>query len=424
MSKFTRFLEKIFTNLGTFDHSIFKSIYSYLVRNYVLYYDNLQNYQERVNPPLKRKLLYHGYTLLLVWLLIKFSILTRFDDYSLKIMTGDVLHIFTSYYRQGYIFIINSLVVTILLRLVTYYGEKKMSININEIKTFKNGAIIFKYRNNEKRLIIIANSVYWLKKFYNTYCNFLSIIHIILSVIAYIFTDNNYNLLVMMVFTIQHIIFFKIIFSIYPGFLMLMSTTFMFLKLKQNDIIKSIRFNVSWRNKFRLYDNLKQYHQFTELVDKLSKLINLFCGIIYSISPFLISQTLWILIESSPKSFVEKLAQIAFIFMIVVTFILLYIFLDILSNITQLNQTLPKYLYPIFQDKQFTRFKHRISFNLNYNFGQLSDIMVRIKIDSFIARLNEEFVGFYCFNLFQLTKLTFFEYIYMLISDFVLIQDF
>ena len=95
-----------------------------------------------------------------------------------------------------------------------------------------------------------------------------------------------------------------------------------------------------------------------------------------------------------------------------------------MNNITHQNQTLPKYLYPIFHDKQFTRFEHRISLNLNYNFGQLSDIMVRIKIDSFIARLNEEFVGFYCFNLFQLTKLSFFEYIYMLISDFVLIQDF
>ena len=80
---------------------------------------------------------------------------------------------------------------------------------------------------------------------------------------------------------------------------------------------------------------------------------------------------------------------------------------------TKLNQTLPKYLYSIFHEKQFTRFQHRITFNLNYNFGQLSDIMVRIKIDSFIARLNEEFVGFYCFNSFIITKLTFFEHIHV-----------
>ena len=95
-----------------------------------------------------------------------------------------------------------------------------------------------------------------------------------------------------------------------------------------------------------------------------------------------------------------------------------------MSRITKVSHSLTKYLYPIFHEKQFTRFEHRIAFNLNYNFGQLSDIMVRIKIDSFIARFNEEFVGFYCFNMFEITKLTFFELVCMLMSDFVLIQDF
>ena len=103
MLKFLRYLEKFFKKLGTFDNSIFKRIYSYLVNNYILYYENLQNYQDRVEPPLERKLLYHYYTLVLVSDLIKFSIFTLFDDDSLKIITGDILHILTTYYRQGYI---------------------------------------------------------------------------------------------------------------------------------------------------------------------------------------------------------------------------------------------------------------------------------------------------------------------------------
>ena len=32
-----------------------------------------------------------------------------------------------------------------------------------------------------------------------------------------------------------------------------------------------------------------------------------------------------------------------------------------------------------------------------------------MKIDSFIARLNEEYIGFYCFNLFPFTKLAYFQ---------------
>ena len=423
MSKFARFLDKIFKNFGTFDNSIFNRIHLYLVNNYILYYETLQHYQDKIEPSLKRKLLYHGTSLFLVSVIIKYLFLISFDDDSLKIMTGDILHVLTSYHRKGYIFFINLLASTLLIRFVVFYYEKKLTIYKNEIITINNGGNIFKYKNNENSFLIIANSVNWIKNSFILTFYYISLIYIILSVIVYIFSKNNYNILLLMIFTIQLIIWIKIIHLIYAGYIIIIALTFMFLKLKQNDIMKSIKLNVLWRNKFRLYDSLKDYHQFTRLVDKLSKLINVICGIIYSIIPFLISQVLLILTEKS-KNNLEIIVHVFFILMGIVLFIIIYIFDDILSNISQANQTLPKYLYPIFHEKQFTRFQHRIAFNLNYNFGQLSDIMVRIKIDSFIARLNEEFVGFYCFNLFGITKLTFFELVYMLMSDFVLIQCF
>ena len=161
---------------------------------------------------------------------------------------------------------------------------------------------------------------------------------------------------------------------------------------------------------------LALYHQFTRLVDKLSKLINVICGIIYLYTPFFISQILWQLTEEEPKNILENFAKLFFLFVVIIIITSLYIFDDIISSITKFNRKLPNYLYPIFHNKHFTRFDHRISFNLNYNFGQLSDIMVRIKIDSFIARLNEEFVGFYFFNLFKVTKLAFFQYIYIILT--------
>ena len=424
MSKIVRLLEKIFKEFGTFDNSIFKRIHLYLVDNYILYYDSYHNYQDRVEPPFKRKIMYHGISLLLISVLIKFFLLTLFDDDSLKINMGDILPVYTAYYRKGYIFFINFLLLFIMFRRVILYYEKKLTININEIKTINNGSNIFKYNNNESSLIIIANFAYWIKYFYLIGFYLISTLHIIFSLATYIFTHNNYNIIILMVSTIHNIICFKILNTNYPGYAMITLTTFIFLKLKQNDIIKSIRFNVLWRNKFRLYDNLKQYHQFTRLVDKLGKLINVLSGIIYLITPFFISQILWILTEEEPKNLLDKVAQVLFIFMVIVMIIVIYIFDDILSRIAKVSHHLPKYLYPIFHDKQFTRFQHTIGLNLNYRSGILSDIMVRIKIDSFIARLNEEFVGFYCFNLFEVTKLAFFEYIYMLMSVFVLIQDF
>ena len=76
MSKISGLSERIFKEFGTFDNSIFKRIYLYFVENCIVYYETYQSYQDRVEPPLKRKILYNGYTLLLVSALIKFLLLT------------------------------------------------------------------------------------------------------------------------------------------------------------------------------------------------------------------------------------------------------------------------------------------------------------------------------------------------------------
>ena len=163
MSKIARYLAIIFKKFGTFDNSIFKSIYLYFVDNYILYYDTLEHYHHSVDPPLKHQLLYHGTSLFFFSTLIKFNILTWFDDDSLKVNKGDILHVLTSYYRKCYIFFSNLIALTLLIRFVLFYYEKKLKIYKTEILSIKNGGNIFKYNNNENSLLIIANSVDWFK---------------------------------------------------------------------------------------------------------------------------------------------------------------------------------------------------------------------------------------------------------------------
>ena len=91
-----------------------------------------------------------------------------------------------------------------------------------------------------------------------------------------------------MISTLHSIIIIRILIVTLTGTGVFGFTTFMFLKLKQDDMIKSIRFNVLRHNKIRLYDNLKQYHQFTIIVDKFSKLINYMAGVIYIYTPLIL----------------------------------------------------------------------------------------------------------------------------------------
>ena len=76
----TTIMETIFDKLGTFNESIFQRLHSFLVDNYFVYYDTLENYQSRREPPRERKLFYHIINLVLVSTLFKYVLLTYYQD--------------------------------------------------------------------------------------------------------------------------------------------------------------------------------------------------------------------------------------------------------------------------------------------------------------------------------------------------------
>ena len=197
----------------------------------------------------------------------------------------------------------------------------------------------------------------------------------------------------------------------------------MYFKWKQDEILKSIRFNVIWRNKVKLYGNFQDYHQFTVTVYEVSKLINIVIGIVYVMTPILFAQAIMVF-NQEVNSFFDRLLQIGISIIFPIWIFLIYMMHHLATIITTVNQSIPKYLYPTFNNKDFARLTNQVGLNLNYSFGQLSNVMVQMKIDSFIARLNEEYVGFYCFNLFKLTKLAFFQYLYVFMTAYVLVHDF
>ena len=181
MSKISSLLEIIFKEVGTFDNSIFKLIHLYLVDNYILYYDTFQNYQDRVEPPLKRKLFYHGTNLVLISAVIKFLLLYLFEGHSFKVNSGDIIFILLYFHKKYYIFITNVLLLTILVRLVIFYYEKNLKIYLNEIiTTYNNSNNIFKYNNNQNSFLIIANSAYYFTNLNLIFFYVVSIGHIII----------------------------------------------------------------------------------------------------------------------------------------------------------------------------------------------------------------------------------------------------
>ena len=142
----------------------------------------------------------------------------------------------------------------------------------------------------------MANLIYWIGKIVPLVgLWFLSIAYIFLNFLAYLYPDYDFSLIVLIISIVQTIVVIKIINYIIAGSIMFFSILMIFLKLKQDEIVKSIRLNVLWRNKVQLYNNLKVYNGFKISVDQSGKVINKLIGIFYLITPVIFSQFLTIL---------------------------------------------------------------------------------------------------------------------------------
>ena len=99
---------------------------------------------------------------------------------------------------------------------------------------------------------------------------------------------------------------------------------------------------------------------------------------------------------------INKLGTLMTLSTILLIFIGNYMSFQLLSSISVTNYFILKQLYPLLTDKNFNR------------------RVLRRRIDSFIARLNTEFIGFHCWFYIKFKRYTFYEYLIGLSSTYLL----
>ena len=141
-------MEKLFNMFGTFNNSIFNRMHRFLVHHHILYYDTLQNYQNRVEPSLKRKLMYHCYTLLMVSGLIKFLLLTYYNDEWIRLITGEVMSVFLTRYQSFYELTHYYIGFIIMIRLLSFHYEKTLMFDCSKLVSNRNETKILQIDHN------------------------------------------------------------------------------------------------------------------------------------------------------------------------------------------------------------------------------------------------------------------------------------
>ena len=210
---------------GTFNNSIFNRMHRFLVNNHVLYYDSLQDYRNRVEPSLKRKLMYHCYTLVIVSGLIKSLLLTYYNEEWIRVITGEVISVFLTRYQNFYRLAHYFIAFFIMIRLFSYHYEKGLMFDCSKIvsNSLVSNRIDNKIlKNDHNSLLILANSIYWCGKLiYYLIVLLNSIVYIALNVLVYLDDHNKFNAITLIIGTIQMILGFYICYSTLLGILML-----------------------------------------------------------------------------------------------------------------------------------------------------------------------------------------------------------
>ena len=177
------------------------------------------------------------------------------------------------------------------------------------------------------------------------------------------------------------------------------------LNYKFDELINRLRVAIRWNNEEALHRILKSYDELIGVVQQLSGPYNIIIGLVYCIVPYLIVVNVELVkLERNDLLFIFN--KYLHWFVLFICNVNAFIINQISASITVRNKSIHKYLYPMFIN------------------GRNRNLRIKLKFDSFIDRLNNQFIGYYCFNLFEFTKMAFYQYIFTITSTYFLMSQF
>ena len=416
-------MKNLVVNFPLYKNDIIVYVCEYLCDEKFFYHDSIENYVFEKEPILRHKFYYHLYNMVLFSFTLKYLLFLLNPNEVVKIYLGEIFFIWMkTEYNKAYIFIVLLGLFAFLFKTMLYYQEIHYNLKaLNLLHNLGKKLPFYVLINNEKdKLTLLTNIFFWILRIISIQARIiLSLTLLILIFYIYLFMEYEFSMIILLISAIHAYLFYEHFFVIILGGVVLIFILIMFLNWKLDEIIKSIRLSVLWRNKIRLMDNMMTYNKFTKLVHEISSPINYTIGLIFLITPSLISASI-IILRSEANTLIEQLVHFVLLVYVPLPFIVIYTMNYFCASIPLRNRSIAKYLYPVFYDKNFHHIQMHRSIRFYSYRTQTSNLLIHMKIDSFISRLNKQFVGFYCFNLFKFTKLALLQFLSYLITVYIL----
>ena len=175
--------------------------------------------------------------------------------------------------------------------------------------------------------------------------------------------------------------------------------TALYLYFSFRQIRQQIQHAIGVNNKLLLIIAIKRHEKLCAMTIAFNDYIKFIIGFLYVFPPMTITLFMTMAIDTTEPVW----KRLYSLFCSTVCVIGTYMATFMAAYLTSENESIVKDLYPT-----VGKFKN--------------NLRLELIIDSFVSKLNTQFIGFYCFNLFRFTKFSFFEYAFLLSSTYFLIN--
>ena len=370
----------------------------------IFYCDSIDSYYSRKEPSLRRKTKFYLRFLLFAIVNFKYGLLLLYPGKLQWTLLKDATIMFGKQANLIHAIFFSFGMVTILVKLVVVYYERQKKIKVIDLVVdWKLRKPLYQMSQSHlKKLTLKSFILYYGFIKVTGSIVFVIIIFIVtwVTIVAYLYFDYG-NVIILWLWSIIVMITFDHI------IITLLFTTFLFffpitlLNYLFDELIEKFRVSIRWNNEQRLHHILQSYNDLIGVVTDLSDLFNKFIGLVYCIVPYILSLFVE-LMQIDRDEILFKILKIIFFFLFIETNLTVFMINQLSASITVRNKSIHKYLYPMFCNEPKIKLKIKTSLK--------TKLRTKLAIDSFIARLNTQFIGFYCFNLFKFTKMTYYQY--------------
>ena len=255
--------QRNFEVINNFEH--------YVVYHHIIQHDSFENVLTGKTLSNRRQLLYWTKTALFVALFIKCVVFTFIHDETLFESIGDSFHIIIS--KANYIYALYFCVLSIGLigKLFMLYWEIKSNSGLHCVfhlmLSLRSGHPFYHLNlNNKKKLNKHSNLYFWIitKTIGNSLSIFVTVSYLIYSLANYINNHQKFSIIVILLNSCHYAIVIRHMFAIASTGTFLVFLPVTFLNYKFDELSKSLRLAVRWRNKNKITSIINNYDQLTK----------------------------------------------------------------------------------------------------------------------------------------------------------------